>query len=185
LKVYITEFYKKSFGEPVPNNISLVEEEMQDISQISDVENEILTAPFSEEEIYEALFQMERNKAPGPDGFPAEFYQKNWVVIKDDLMALFNQFSNGDLPLYKLNFGVITLLPKKEDAVQIQQYRPICLLNVCLKIFTKVGTNRIMGIASRVIKPTQSTFMSGRNILKGVIILHETIAVHISLPSKR
>jgi hypothetical protein len=118
---------------------------------------------------------MERNKAPGPDGFPAEFYQKFWEVIKDDLMALFNQFSIGDLPLYKLNFGVITLLPKKEDVVQIQQYRPICLLNVCFKIFTKAGTNRITGIAPRVIRPTQSAFMPGRNILEGVVILHETI----------
>jgi hypothetical protein len=42
---------------------------------------------------------MELHKAPGPDGFPAEFYQKNWEVIKDDLMALFSQFTNGDLPL--------------------------------------------------------------------------------------
>jgi hypothetical protein len=35
-------------------------------------------------------------------------------------MALFNELSTGDLSLYKLNFGVITLLPKKEDALQIQ-----------------------------------------------------------------
>jgi hypothetical protein len=90
-------------------------------------------------------------------------------------MAMFNQFSNGDLPLYKLNFGVIMLLPKKEDEVQIQQYRPICLLNVCFIFFNKVGTNRITGIAPRVIKPTQSAFMPGRNILEGAIILHETI----------
>jgi hypothetical protein len=59
--------------------------------------------------------------------------------------------------------------------VQIQQYRPICLLNVCFKIFTKAGTNRITGIAPRVIRPTQSAFMPGRNILEGVVILHETI----------
>ena len=52
-------------------------------------------------------------------------------------MALFNQLYSGELPLFKLNFGVITLLPKKENAVQIQQYRPICLLNVSFKIFTK------------------------------------------------
>jgi hypothetical protein len=32
---------------------------------------------------------MERNKAPGPDGFPAEFYQTFWEVINNDLMALF------------------------------------------------------------------------------------------------
>jgi hypothetical protein len=175
LKVYITEFYKKLFGAPAPTNISLVQDDFQDITKISPLENEILTAPFTEKEVFEAVSQMELNKAPGPDGFPAEFYQKIWEVIKKDLMALFSQFSNGDLPLYKLNFGVITLLPKKENVVQIQQYRPICLLNVCFKFFTKVGTNRISGIAPRVINPTQSAFMPGRNILEGVVILHETI----------
>jgi hypothetical protein len=49
------------------------------------------------------------------------------------------------------------------------------LLNVCFKIFTKAGTNRILGITPRVVKPTQSAFMPGRNILEGVVILHETI----------
>jgi hypothetical protein len=175
LKVYITEFYKKLFGAPAPSNISLVEEVVHDIPQVSAVENEILTAPFTEKEVFEATSRMELNKAPRPDGFPTEFYQKNWKVIKDDLMALFLQFSKGDFPLYKLNFGVITLLPKKHDVIQIRQYRPIYLLNVCFKIFTKAGTNRISGIAPRVIKPTQSAFMPGRNILEGVVILHETI----------
>jgi activator of 2-hydroxyglutaryl-CoA dehydratase len=75
-KVYITKFYKKLFGAPVPNNISLLEEMVEDIPQISTEENEILIAPFSEEEVYETISQMEHNKAPGPDGFPVEFYQK-------------------------------------------------------------------------------------------------------------
>jgi hypothetical protein len=99
LKVYITEFYKKLFGTPAPSHISLVENEIHDIPQISQAENEILTAPFTEEEVFEAISQMELNKAPCPDGFPAEFYQKIWEVIKGDLMALFSQFTNGDLPL--------------------------------------------------------------------------------------
>jgi len=54
---------------------------------------------------------MEHNKAPGPDGFPAEFYQAFWETIKDDLMALFQDFHEGILPLFSLNFGIITLLP--------------------------------------------------------------------------
>jgi hypothetical protein len=90
------------------------------------------------EEVHDAIFQMEHNKSPGSDGFPAEFYQHFWGVIKNDLMALFESFQKGDLPLYKLNFGVITLLPKKENATQIQQYRPICLLNVSFKILLKL-----------------------------------------------
>jgi hypothetical protein len=48
-----------------------------------------------------------------------KFYQKFWDVIKEDLMALFSQLHNGDLSLYKLNYGIITLLPKKENVVQI------------------------------------------------------------------
>jgi hypothetical protein len=175
LRVYITEFYKKLFGEPVQTNVSLMEEINHGIPQVSDIENSILTAPFTEKEVYDAISQMKPNKAPGPDGFPAEFYQKIWAVIKTDLMALFEQLHTGDLPLFKLNFGVITLLPKKENAVQIQQYRPICLLNVSFKVFTKVGTNRVTEIAPKVIKPTQTAFMPGRHILEGVVVLHETI----------
>jgi hypothetical protein len=173
--MYITEFYKKLFGEPIPTNVSLMEDRVGDIAQVSTNENSILTNPFTEKEVHEAILQMELNKAPGPDGFPAEFYKKFWDIIKTDLMALFEQLYSGELPLFKLNYGIITLLPKKEEANQIQQYRPICLLNVSFKIFTKAATNRITGIAPKVIKPTQSAFMPGRHILEGVVILHETI----------
>lgn len=69
-----------------------------------------------------------------------------------DLMALFAQLQMGDLPLFKLTFGVITLLPKKENTVKIQQYRPICHLDVSFKIFTKVATNRVTGIAHKSIR---------------------------------
>jgi hypothetical protein len=48
----------------------------EDIKQVSEAENDILTAPFSEKEVKAAIFQMEHNKASGPDGFPVEFYQK-------------------------------------------------------------------------------------------------------------
>jgi hypothetical protein len=45
-----------------------------DIPQVSEEENQVLTAPFSEEEVKMAIFDMEHNKAPGPDGFSTEFY---------------------------------------------------------------------------------------------------------------
>ena len=104
-----------------------------------------------------------------------EFYQAFWNLIKDDLMAMFVDFYNGTLRLYSLNFGIITLLPKKDNAVQIKQYRPIYLLNVSFKIFTKVAVNRLMQVADKIIRPTQSAFMSGRYILEGVVIIYETL----------
>jgi hypothetical protein len=113
LKTYITNFYKGLFGSPESNHFTLDETHIEDIPQVSDLENEILSGAFSENEIKEAMFQMEHNKAPRPDGFPAEFYQYFWDIIKPDLLALFNEFHQGTLPLHCLNFGIITFLPKK------------------------------------------------------------------------
>jgi len=50
-------------------------------------------------------------------------------------MAMFADFHKGDLPIFSLNFGVTSLLPKLQEAKQIQQHRPICMLNVSFKIF--------------------------------------------------
>ena len=83
-----------------------------DLPQIPPMENEILTYPFSGKEVFDAISQMEHNKAPWPDGFPAEFYQKFWGFIEGDLMSMFAQLHSSDLPLFRLNFWVITLLPK-------------------------------------------------------------------------
>jgi hypothetical protein len=118
---------------------------------------------------------MEHNKAPGPDGFPVEFYQACWEIIKNDLMDLFREFHNGHLPLYILNFSMIILFPKSREVTRIQQYRPIGLLNMSFKIFTKVATNRISQITQKIISPSQTTFLPKRNIMEWVIVLHETI----------
>jgi hypothetical protein len=50
---------------------------------------------------------------------------------------------------------------------QIKQYKAICLLMFIFKIFTKVGTNRLIGIVHKVIRSTQKTFMPCRHILEG------------------
>lgn len=112
-----------------------------DITHITVEENTTLTQTFTEQEVREAIFQMKHNKAPSPDGFPTEFYQVFWIPIKEDLIAMFADFHIGDLAILSLNFGVVSLLPNLQEAKQIQQYKPICMLNISLKIFTKVLAN--------------------------------------------
>jgi hypothetical protein len=112
LKEYITNFYKDLFSEPKESPFSL-DDQTEDITQVIESENDLLTTPFTEEEeVKNAVFNMEHNKAPTPDGFPAEFYQKFWETIKGDLMQMFHDLYRGELPIFSLNFGVITLLPK-------------------------------------------------------------------------
>jgi hypothetical protein len=135
------------------------ETQTDDIPQVSVEENNFLTAEYSKEEIRNAIFQMEHNKAPGPDGFPAEFYQTFWDTIKGDLLNLFSWVHAGQLELFRLNFGEIVLLPKVNEAERIQQYRPIYLLNVSFKIFMKVATLRLNTVADHVVRPSQTAFM--------------------------
>ena len=48
--------------------------------------------------------------------------------------------------------GTIPLLSKKEEAVHIEKFRPICLINVSFKNFTEVETNRLTQIAHSVVQ---------------------------------
>ena len=98
LKQYITKYYKQLFGPPEDNCVLLDESRIEDVPQLTAVENDILAAPFSEKEVFEAISQMKNNKAPGPDGFPAEFYKKCWHIIKGDILSLFNDLFAGQLP---------------------------------------------------------------------------------------
>uniref|UniRef100_C6JRM0 Uncharacterized protein n=1 Tax=Sorghum bicolor TaxID=4558 RepID=C6JRM0_SORBI len=54
--------------------------------KVTPVMCELLGAPFSEQEVEEALFCMAPNKAPGVDGFNAGFFQTHWDLIKGAIL---------------------------------------------------------------------------------------------------
>jgi hypothetical protein len=56
---------------------------------------------------------------------------------------LFEVFHEGKLDLYRLNFSMITLITKMEDAIDMKHFRPISLINCSFKIFSKVLTTRL------------------------------------------
>ena len=142
---------------------------------VSETYNNILCQPFSESEVKTALFLMESNKAAGPDKIPIEFYQSCWDIIKDDILKLFDDFFHERVDINRLNYGTITLLPKVKEANRIQQYRPICLLNCLYKLITKTLTIRLEAVAEKLIHCNQTAFMNVRNIMSGILCLHEIL----------
>jgi hypothetical protein len=80
--------------------------------------------------------------------------------------SISQNINSEDQPLYSLNIGVVTLLPKLQEAKMIQQYRPICMLYVSFKIFTKVLANSFISVANRIIKPSQTAFLPRRFIME-------------------
>jgi hypothetical protein len=112
-------------------------------SCISDETNATLCHEFSEEEINNALFQIGLLKAPSPDGFLARFFQRNWRVLKGDVVtAVRNFFDTGQMP-DGVNETTIVLLPKKEDSKLLKDFRPILLCNVIYKVVSKCLVNRL------------------------------------------
>jgi hypothetical protein len=140
-----------------------------------EAEKSDLVKKFELQEIKEVIMEMKVNSAPGPNGFGVSFFRSFWEILKGDMFALFEDLHKGYLDIKRLNYGVITLVPKVKEANTIKQYRPICLLNVDYKWITKTLTNRLVPVAKRIIGPNQTGFVKGRNILEGVVILHEVI----------
>jgi hypothetical protein len=75
------------------------ESQTDDIPQVSLEENALLTPEYSEEEVRKVIFQMKHDKAPGPDGFPSEFYQVFYYTIRLDLLAS-SKFWRHDFVFY-------------------------------------------------------------------------------------
>ena len=61
-------------------------------TRVTDQMNDGLCAEFSDKEIADALFQIGPLKAPGPDGFPARFFQRNWSCMREQVIAGVKEF---------------------------------------------------------------------------------------------
>ena len=173
------DFYKDLFKKEHNSGFTLSSDFFFAEELVTLVENENLESPFTEEEIKKAVFDSYPDGAPGPDGIPFFFYQHFWEVIKVDLIAMFNDFHKGELDIHRLNFAMLSLIPKEPDATSMKKFRPISLLNCSFKIFTKVLTNKLTRILQRLIASNQSAFLKGRYILESVVTAHEVVhSVH-------
>jgi hypothetical protein len=175
LKAHITYYYKQLFGSAEVADMHLDLDLWPASHQIQQADNEFLTRPFTLEELDATIKEIKNNTAPGPDGFSVEFFKAFWPWIKGDIKEMLDCLHTGHLELWRLNYGVIILLPKVKPATSIKQFRLICLLNVIYKIITKTLTLRITSVIDKVISPFQTAFIPGRNILEGVVILQEVM----------
>jgi hypothetical protein len=137
--------------------------------------NDGLCKPFTEEEIGNALFQIGPLKAPGPDGFPARFFQRNWGIIKEDVVSAVRRFFvEGRMP-EGVNDTAIVLIPMVPYPENLKDYRPISLCNVMYKVVSKCLVNRLRPILDGIISESQSAFIPGRMITDNALIDFECI----------
>lgn len=135
--------------------------------------NDVLTRPFSVDEVIRALKQLHQAKAPGPDGMTPLFFQKYWSIVKTDVLeAVFGILNLGHDPTY-LNYTHIVLIPKVKTPLSPKDFRPISLCNVIFRILTKTIANRLKEILSEVISESQRAFIQGRMITDNAMCAFE------------
>ena len=126
--------------------------------RVSQEENDRLALAFLPKEIDQALHGMKTSTAPGPDGWPVEFFKKFWPCLKHLFYDIVNGFALGTVDLSRLNYGAISLIPKVKGADNIKLFRPITLINVPFKICVKAYASRLAPVAQRVISSSQTRF---------------------------
>jgi hypothetical protein len=135
--------------------------------------NEKLTKEFSDEEISDALFQIGPLKAPGVDGFPARFFQRNWGMLKKEITAAVKiNFSDGIMP-EEINETVLVVIQKINDPQTLKDYIPTALCNVIYKVVVKCIINRMRPMLDSLISDSQSAFIPGRLISDNALIAFE------------
>jgi hypothetical protein len=117
---------------------------------------------FKEAEI--AVKGFKTDKSPGSDGLTSEFYKGFWNIVGHDFIAIANHaFTAGKLSITQRR-GIISLIFKKGDKLNLKNWRPISLLNVDYKIITKVLANRLKQVLSSIIHEDQTCSIPGRTI---------------------
>ena len=79
-------------------------------------EVERLELPFSEEEVFAALSDLGKNKAPSPDGYTMAFWLFCWDVVKVEVLGFFKDCHKGGRFVKSLNATFLVLVPKKGGA---------------------------------------------------------------------
>lgn len=128
----------------------------------------------TKEEIKTVVFNSNGDKAPGPDGFNANFFKRFWP-IGDDVTSVVLEFFQNEKLLREINHKFLTLVPKCEGASSLQQYRPIACCSLVYKFITKILSERLGAVIDHLISPNQLVFIKGRHINEASLLAHELV----------
>lgn len=142
---------------------------------VNEEDNSRLLKPFSKDEIINAIWKMEPDKAPGLDGFSIHFYRICWDIIKANMFRMIKGFLQNAKVGGSTNSTFTMLIPKEANPVAFDRFRPNLLCNASYKILFKLLANRIKLLVEKIISPNQGSFVKGSHILDNVILVQEII----------
>ena len=154
------------------------------VPKVSESDKKICDQLVTVKECFEALRQMGNSKTPGNDGLTKEFYIYFWSALKDDLVSCLNTNLACGMLTNTQKQIIITLLEKQgKDNRYLENWRPISLINVDIKICSRVMSNRLSKILPYIVHQNQSGFVRGRTIEEPLFII-QSIMDQVKLDGK-
>lgn len=105
---------------------------------MSDQMNNMIIACPSVEEIKIGVFNLSSGSFLGPGGFGGFIFQKNWEIVKNDVINVVLQSYNQGWIMHDYNVSFIVLITKYRDLITLDRFGPIALTNFKFKIITKI-----------------------------------------------
>lgn len=139
------------------------------LKPLSEDHKAMMEAPITADELARAISHMKANKAPGPDGYPAEFYKAFAPTLIPAMLKIFNSImETGTLPPSWKDSLLIPILKPDKEVTSCASYRPIALLNVDAKLFTSILSTRLQQIISCYVKHDQTGFIPVRSMADNI-----------------
>lgn len=169
----VENFYKELYDEKVSDE-NILREVLTCIGKTVKDDTALIN-DFNLSEIDKSVKDFKRGKAPGADGLPLEFYLTFWDILRQDLLAVFNDFDNLDRLPDSFRIGIMTLIHKKDDKMDLKNWRPITLLNFDCKLFSKLLKLRMSTVLADLIHPDQACAVPGRKITDSLVLIRDSI----------
>ena len=136
--------------------------ETHTLPKLKQEEIENLNRPITSKEIKLVFKTLPKNKSPGSDGFPGEFYQTFKGKLISILLKLFQKIEMEGKLLNSFYEANITLIPKPDrDPTKKENYRLISLMDMDAEILNKILANWIQYNTLKNIHHNQVGFISG------------------------
>lgn len=166
-----SSFYSNLYQSEPPVDASAMAKFLDDvpIPTIDPNTRQSLDQPLCLDEITSCLKLMQSGKAPGPDGFPVDFYKKFSDQLAPLILDMFNDsLEHGSLPKTLTQASISLILKKDKDPRECGSWRPISLLNADVKLLAKVLACRLDPCLLDIVSEDQTGFIRGRQLSSNV-----------------
>ena len=144
--------------------------------RLNDNQRNLLENVISKDELFDALMTLRSNKVPGGDGLTLEFYRTFWKNLKEPLYKSFMEALEVGKFGASTKRGIINLIPKKlKNELYVRNWRPIVLLNVDWKIWSKAIANRLE-TTTELIGQQQQGFIKNRSLFNNIMTTWEVVS---------